>query len=367
MKPLLLSAAALLGIWSASSIDVAQAATEALPDYKPEQQVSGVLRSWGNDHMAELLALWQKGFSKYHPEIRYQDTLKGTATAQWGLQEWVADIALMGRQIWPYEYYGTYRRSYNFPVEIAVATGSYDVPGKSPALAIFVHKDNPLAQLTLEQVDRIFGAERTGGWQRLDWVREGVARGAETNIRTWGELGLKGEWANKPIVPYGPPSLVTGAVSYFQTRVHRGADTRNEKLREYEDRREMMEALSKDRFGIGYASLAYRTPQVKALALAEKGGDSFVALTKETVGNLTYPLTRTAYLYFTVDTKTGDLANPLVDPKVKEFLRYILSRQGQEDVAREGGYLPLTAELAGEQRAIVDNPPTGRVFRKDRR
>src|SRR5262245_54994374 len=185
MKPLLISVAAVLVLWSASSLDAARAATDALPDYKPEKQVSGVLRSWGNDHMAELLALWQKGFSKYHPEIRYQDTLKGTATAQWGLQEWVADIALMGRQIWPYEYYGTYRRSSNFPVEIAVATGSYDVPGKSPALAIFVHKDNPITQLTLEQLDRIFGAERTGGWQRLDWVREGVARGADTNIRTW--------------------------------------------------------------------------------------------------------------------------------------------------------------------------------------
>jgi len=364
MKTLILTAAALVSMGCGAA---SQAAGDPLPDYVPEQKLTGVLRSWGNNHMADVMGLWQKGFSKYHPELRYEDNLKSTAMAQWGLQEWVADMALMGRQIWPYEFYGTYRRSYNFPVEIAVATGSADVPGKSSAFAILVHKDNPIRELTVEQIDRIFGAQRTGGWQGLDWVRDGVARDASTNIRTWGQLGLKGEWANKTIIPYGAPSVVTGAVSTWQTLVHGGADTRNDKFREYQDRAEMVRAMGKDKYSIGYASLAHRTPQVKAIAVAAQAGEPAVALTRESVAARTYPLTRTAYIYFTVDNKTGDLADPLVDPKVKEFLRYVLSRQGQEDVAREGGYLPLTAKLAATQLEKVNDPPTGRVFRKDRR
>jgi phosphate transport system substrate-binding protein len=338
-----------------------------LPAYQPSQTITGEIRSWGNDHMAALLQRWQQGFRRYHPQARFADTLKGTASAQWGLQARVADIALMGREIWPYEQYGTYRRSYNFAVGVAVATGSYDAIGKSPALAVFVHQDNPLAQLNLEQIDRIFGAERTGGWQGLDWVKEGVARDASTNVRTWGQLGLKGSWANKTIIPYGPPSLGAGIVTYFQTRVSGGAGTRNERLREYDDRRAMLQALAKDRYGIAYAPASYANPGVKMIALADGSTSNHVMPSRTTVQDRSYPLTRSAYIYFTVDTETGDVANPPVDPKVKEFLRYILSRDGQQDVLAEGDYLPLTPTVVAEQLARVADPPTGRVFRKDRR
>ena len=338
-----------------------------LPEYRPGQPVSGEIRSWGNDHMAALLRRWQQGFRRYHPDVRFTDSLKGTASAQWGLQARAADLALMGREIWPYEQYGTYRRSYNFAVGVAVATGSYDVIGKSPAHVVFVHKGNPIASLSVEQLDRIFGAERTGGWRVLDWVIEGVARDASSNIRTWGQLGLKGAWANKPIVPYGPPSLVTGALSFFQTHVSGGADTRNENLREYEDRRAMLQALAQDRYGIAYAAASYANPAVKAIAIAAGSSNNFVSPSRATVQDRSYPLTRTAYIYFTIDTETGDVANPPVDPKIKEFLRYVLSREGQQDVVGEGDYLPLTPVLANEQWALVEHPPTGRVFRKDRR
>ncbi len=358
-----ISAAALLLACAARAGD-----GNTLPDYKPAQKVSGVLRSWGNPHMAELLKRWQVGFAKYHPEIRFEDTLKGTATAQWGLQAWRADLALMSREMIPYESFGTYRRSYNFPVGIQVATGSFDVAGKSYAMTIFVHKDNPITKLTVKQLDAIFSAERTGGWQSgMNWVTEGVARGPEGNIRTWGQLGLTGEWADKPIIPYGPPSLVTGAVSYFQERVSGGAGARNEKLREYDDRRLMVKDLGRDRYGIGYTGMNYKTADVKAVAIADTEAGPYVLPTKATVADRSYPLTRAPYIYFTVDTKTGDLADPLVDPKVHEFLRYILSKQGQQDVAADGGYLPLTPAVAQAQLAKLENPPTARFFRKDRR
>jgi phosphate transport system substrate-binding protein len=324
-----------------------------LPDYRPAQKVSGVLRSWGNRQMATLMSSWEEGFRQYQPDIRFQDTLKGSASAQFGLQEWVADLAVMGRQIWPYEYYGTYRRSLMLPVEIAVTTGSFDVPHKSYALTVFVHRDNPIARLTLHQLDQVFGAQRTGGWQGLEWHTE-VARTAQDNIRTWGQLGLTGEWADRPVHVYGPPGLYPGAVSFFQTRVLGGADTASESLREYADRQQMMADLSRDPDGIGYTGMCYATPQVKPLALADKEGGPYIEPTRATVADRTYPLTRTTYIYFTVDTKTGDAADPRIDPKVKEFLRYILSRQGQEAVAKEGDYLPLTASLAREQLKKLD-------------
>jgi len=347
---LLLACAALAAIAPAHAAAAASPAAPAdtLPDYHPREAVSGTLRSWGNDRMGSLMARWEAGFRAYQPEIRFSDRLKGTASAPFGLYEWVADLALMGRQIYPYEYYGVYRRSLLAPVEIAVATGSYDHAHQSPALAVFVHRDNPLTQLTLRQLDRIFGAARTGGWQGLDWHTE-VARTDRDNLRTWGQLGLTGAWANRPIHVYGPPGIYPGGVSFFQTRVFGGADSWNEQLQEYPDRAKMMAALAADPAGIAYAGFNERIAGVKALALAESAATPAVALTRAHVADRTYPLTRTIYIYFSPDQPNGDPANPPVDPKVREFLRYILSRQGQEAVAQDGNYLPLTPALAAEQ------------------
>jgi phosphate transport system substrate-binding protein len=320
----------------------------SLPEYRPNQKVSGTLRSWGNDHMAELMKYWEQGFARYHPDLHFEDTLKGTGTAQFGLDEWVADLGLMGREIWAIEYYGVYRRSHQFPVGIEVATGSYDVQGKSFAVTIFVHKDNPISKLTLKQLDGIFGAERDGGWQGLNWNRE-VARTAKENIRTWGQLGLTGAWADKPIHPYGPPGIYPGAVTFFQEKVFGGGDKWSEDYLEYENREQMIEAVGKDPYGIAYSGMCYRTPLVKPLALAVKDGSPYIEPTRESVANRSYPLTRSIYIYFATDTPTGDMADPKIAPKVKEFLRYVLSRQGQQDVVREKDYLPLTDGVLREQ------------------
>jgi phosphate transport system substrate-binding protein len=324
------------------------AESSALPEYRPGQKISGVIRTWGSPHMGGMLRRWQAGFQRYHPGVAFEDNLKGSAMAISGLSEWTADLALMGRQIYTFEYYGVYRRSLMLPVEIEVATGSLDVPSKSFAVSVFVHKDNPLAKLTLAQLDGIFGAQREGGWQSMKWNRD-VARGPEKNIRTWGQLGLTGEWADKPIHLYGPPGLYPGGYSFFQRKVLGGADTWAEGLMEYADRKEMMAALSKDPYGIAYTGLCYRTPQTKVLALAEDSAGPYVTPTRETVALRTYPLARPVYLYFAPDTPGGEPADPAVDPKVEEFLRYILSREGQQDVAAEGDYLPLTPPVLRQQ------------------
>jgi phosphate transport system substrate-binding protein len=182
----------------------------------------------------------------------------------------------------------------------------------------------------------------------MEW-NPAVARGVRDNLRTWGQLGLTGTWADKPIHTYGPPGLHPGGMSFFQTRVMGGADTWAEGLQEFEDRPQMIAALGKDRFGIAYTGMCYRTPEVKPVALAEKDGAPYVEPTRETVANRTYPLTRSIYIYFAPDQQNGDPADPRVDPKMREFLRYILSRQGQEAVVREGSYLPLTPGVVREQ------------------
>jgi phosphate transport system substrate-binding protein len=141
---------------------VRAAAPAKLTAYVPEQPVTGVIRSWGSPQMGGLLRNWEAGFEEFHPDVAFADFLKGTASATYGFAENVAELGLAGRQLHTFEYYGVYRRSLMLPVEIEVATGSFDVPHKTFALAVFVHRDNPLAKLTLKQLDGIFGAQRTG-------------------------------------------------------------------------------------------------------------------------------------------------------------------------------------------------------------
>jgi phosphate transport system substrate-binding protein len=320
----------------------------ALPDYRPDQRVSGTLRSRGNDQMAPLMKQWERGFRKYQPAIQFADTLAGSASGMYGLEMRTADLAVMGRPIHPYERYGSYERSWVYPVEIEVATGSFEIPHKSPAYAILVHKDNPLVQLTIEQLDGIFGAQRGGGWQALTWDVN-AARTSAHNIRTWGQLGLQGEWAARPIHVYGPPLLGAGSITLFQSKVLKGGDTWNEDLREYADRKQMIADLGKDRYGIAYTALGYRSSGVKPIAIAETSAGPFVELTRGSVADRTYPLSRPVYIVYTIDDEKSEIADPRVDPKVGEFLRYILSRQGQQDVVHDGAYLPLPLATVNEQ------------------
>jgi phosphate transport system substrate-binding protein len=337
------------------------------PLFTERETLSGTLRVSGNGQMAGLLKRWQRGFRKLHPEVRFEEWLKGTGSAIYGLEMRTADIAMMGRPINPYERYGVYERAWVYPVEIEVATGSFAQPHKSPAYTIFVHKDNPLAKLTVKQLDGIFGAERGGGWKALTWD-ETAAHAKADNIRTWGDLGLTGEWAAKPIHVYGPPNLGAGTITYFQAKVMGGGAIFNEDLREYADRKRMIADLERDPNGIAYGALGYRTPGVKPLALSDSSAGPFVEPTRQSVAARTYPLARPVYIYYTIDNEKTAIADPRVDPRVRAFLRYILSVEGQQAVAREGTYLPLTRSVAEEQLKKLDFdgiPPERKLLKDD--
>jgi len=330
-----------------------------LPAYKPEQKVSGTIRLWGLNYLTDgnLAKYWEDGFRRHHPDVKFEYTTPTALVAIPGLLTGLADIGA-SRHI-TFDELLTFQRVFNyFPLEITIVTGSQDVPGWAPATTIVVHKDNPITKLTFKQLDGIFGAERGGGWEGTTWNSE-AARGPEANIRTWGQLGLTGEWKDKPINVYGRP-LKYHQQLHFERVVMKGGDKWNERLREYAhdetpagaqtlSTQSLLEDLSKDRYGIGYSNLGYpAAAKVKALAIAEKDGGPYVEMTIESIQNRTYPLFHEEYFY--VNRKPGQP----IDPKVKEYLRYVLSREGQQEVMRDGKFLPLTAGVAREQLKKLD-------------
>lgn len=333
-----------------------------LPAYQPQERVTGTIRMWGSNYFTDspLADWWVEEFRRFHPDVRFDLHLKTSQHAIPGLTFGVSDIGPLGRQITWAELLSFQREHNRLPTAIIAVTGSYDVSGWNPAIGVFVHKDNPLAGLSLEQLDGIFGAERSGAWRDLTWD-PALARGPEKNIRTWGQLGLTGEWADRPINVYGY-NLQFNFPQEIETRAFGGVSKKwNEKLREYDNLtlpdgsfklagQLMLEDLAKDPAGIAYVAggALWRSPDVRMLPLAWKTGQPFVELTMENVRNRSYPLY--GEVYFCINR---DPAKPL-EPKVREFLRYILSREGQTQVMRDGKYLPLTAAVIQEERKKLE-------------
>lgn len=330
---------------------------ELPPAYVPEQQVSGTLRFFGVPLMG-MVEIWQEGLRRHHPNLRFENTLD-SAAAMAGLYTKVADVGASGREPVLTEYFSFYETFRYPPTEIAVATGAHDVKGGSYGLVVFVHKDNPISQLTLQQLDGIFGSERNGGYDGFRWSPL-AARSAREDIRTWGQLGLSGEWANRSINTAG--YALTGMAVVFQQKVFRGGDKWNPNYRQFieggtkqvADTRltiqQMLSDLSADKYGIAWTGIAQAKeyPNLKPVALAARPGTPYIAPTRENFANGTYPLNRQVYLF--LNRKPGE---PL-DPKVREFVRYALSREGQSAIAAKNIYFPLPAQQIREQLAKLD-------------
>ena len=324
-----------------------------LPAYTPQQKVTGTIRLKGSNYFTDcsLAAQWEEGFKKFHPGIAFDWDLKTTLAAMPSLTFGTADIG-PSRHATPDEILLFQRHKNYHPTEITVVTGSLNVPGWSYALGIFVHQDNPISQLTIEQLDGIFGAERAGAFVHNTWDT-GVARGPEKNLRTWGQLGATGEWASKPIQVYGY-NLFYHIPRTFERHVFQGGGKWNENLHEFTnyknadgttelEAKQVTDAIAKDRSGIGYSGFGFLTPDVKLVAIAPRGSKNFVPLNLATLRVRSYPLPDEVYFY--LDRKPGEP----VDQKVDEFVRYVLSREGQDAVQRDAKYLPLPATVVREQ------------------
>ncbi len=306
---------------------IAAAQEAALPEYVATRRVAGVIRTWGSPQMGDLLRLYEAGFAKVQPQVRFEDNLKSTVTAVAGVYTGRAEIGLLGREIWPVEEMAFASVDGHAPTVVEVATGSYDVPKATFALMVFVPRGNPLASVSMEQLRRVFG-------------------GGEAAVHTWGELGLKGAWAKRPVHTYGF-SRDNDKAQIFSKLVFREGESWNCGLREFAneagangaDAGELIvRAVEKDPDGIGISNVHYATAGVRALAVAAEG--AAIVPSKASVANRSYPLSRAVYVV--VDRETASDA-------VREFLRFVLSRQGQLAVVQGGNYLPLTAEAAARQ------------------
>lgn len=355
---LLLGAALVLG--SAT----ARAQTESpsdLPLYQPEQKVSGLIRNYGFG-FGGLLKIWEQGFHQYHPDVYFHDVTITSDAAFPALVTNVTDLAPDGGEPAITEYLSFYETYGYHALDIIAASGTYDVEGKSPGIVVYVHPDNPISRLTLKQLDGIFGSERNAALRIFKWTLLD-ARGPEENIRKWGQLGLTGEWADKEIQTYG--HAPSGTTRFFQLRVLKNSDKWNPNYRGYvetgskmigdDDRQEqrggvqymLKNELMKNKYGIAWTIVpqAKAVPglKLKALALAVNEGGPYITPSKETFQNRTYPLVRN--LYFYLNRKPGTQ----IEPKLKEFLRYVLSREGQEAIVKNGNYLPLPSAVIREQ------------------
>jgi len=329
-----------------------------LPHYQPQQILEGWIRFHGTNYLVDgkLARYWQEGFAKFQPGLHISFFLPTPAAAFAALYYNQADI-VMGHEPGFYDMLA-YERIMGFdPLTITAVTGSYDVSGWSNSFAVIVNADNPLSEITVEQLDGVFGAARDGGWAGTNWHTE-WARGPEKNVRTWGQLGLTGEWAGKRITPYGF-TLRYNTATNFSDKVLRGSDKWNEDIHTYAnyvkpdgnryiEAEQITDSLRKDRYGIAYVLFRGDRPGIKRLAVTPRGGKAAVAHTLETVQSRAYPLYNELYFYMNVRPGT-----PL-DPKVKELLRYLLSQEGQEEVERDGKFLPLTAEVVREQLAKLE-------------
>lgn len=289
--------------------------------------------------MSSVVQAWEERFRRYHPDAQFQTQLMGTDTAMPGLYTGKADIALFGRESNTTENDGFLHTLQYPPLRLRLMTGSLDVPGKSYAPVLFVNKDNPLDKLTLSQLDSVFGCGQPG---------------QTTPGRTWGDLGLSGEWRDKPIHLY-TFDLESGTGAFFLHAlqgdskkmnwviIHEYNDKRHPDGTSYEAGEQTMDALQRDRYGLAVSSLRYANNDVKALALAATSRSQYVQASRETLINGAYPLTRMTYAF--VNRPPGQPVPALV----KEFLRFVYSDEGQKVVSESQGFLPLTEQDAAQQ------------------
>lgn len=289
----------------------------AIAPYAKASGISGNLSSIGSDTLNNLMTFWAEGFRKQYPNVRIQVEGKGSSTAPPALIAGTAQLGPMSRPM-KAEEIDEFEKKYGYkPSMVRVAVDG---------LAVYVSKDNPIEKLTLKEVDAIFSKTRKRGGK---------------DAKTWGDVGLTGDWAAKPISLYGRNSA-SGTYGYFKEVALAKGDFK-ETVKEQPGSASVVQGVTEDRFGIGYSGIGYRTSGVKPLALSEKG-DAYFSTSSEDVLSGKYPISRYLYVYYNA------APGKPVDPLVREFLRYVESREGQETVVKDG-YLPIPAKVSSEELA----------------
>ena len=293
----------------------------ALPEYAPASGVSGNISSVGSDTLANLMTLWAEEFGKVYPNVNIQIQAAGSSTAPPALTEGTSNLGPMSRKMKDNEI-DDFEGKYGYkPTAVPVAID---------ALAVFVNKDNPIKGLSLPQVDAIFSSTRKCGHA--------------SDIENWGEAGLTGGWAGKPIQIYGRNS-VSGTYGFFKEKALCKGDYKSN-VNEQPGSASVVQAVTTSSNGIGYSGIGYSTSGVRAIPLSAKEGEPFVEPTGENATSGTYPLSRFLYIY--VNKKPNEPLAPLE----REFLKMVLSKVGQQVVVKDG-YIPLPAKAAAKALSLI--------------
>lgn len=308
------------------------------------QEASGTIRIWGTEYMSGVLDHWMRGFQESHPGVTFEVQLRGTGSAMPALYTGRADIALLGRENDLTDNNGFGRVKQYPPTRLELLNGSLDEPGMADALVVFVHRDNPLERISLAELDAAFGHEGR--------------RGLPAAL-TWGDLGLPGAWAQRPVNLHAYHAR-TGTGRFFQDSVlGKSRKMRWPRLKEYRNSRysdgtvqhaarQILDALADDPDGLAIAGLRYAHAGVKPVALSVEVGGRAHHATVESLVSGDYPLARRPYAF--VDVPPGGR----LDPTVRAFLGYVLGERGQADVRGWRGYLPLGPRQAEAQRRLLE-------------
>jgi phosphate transport system substrate-binding protein len=292
-----------------------------LTPYRAVSGVSGNLSSVGSDTLNNLMTLWAEAFQKHYPNAKVQIEGKGSTTAPPALIAGTAQLGPMSRAMKGTEI-DQFEKKYRYkPTQIRTSVD---------ALAVFVNKDNPLKCLTVSQVDAIFSKSRR--------------QGGKDEIKTWGQLGLTGDWAAKPISLYGRNSA-SGTYGFFKEHILKNGDYRDE-VKEQPGSAAVVQGVTVDRGAIGYSGIGYATAGVRAVPLSEKDGGKCVEAEADNAYNGTYALARFLYVYI------NKAPGKALDPLTREFVKLMLSKDGQEAVIKDG-YFPIPASIAKEELSKV--------------
>ena len=307
IKPLAL----LVGMSGGSA---ALAAVDAgLPEYERASGVSGNFSSVGSDTLANLMTLWAEEFKRFYPNVNIQIQAAGSSTAPPALTEGTANMGPMSREMKDNEI-EAFENKYGYkPTAIPVAID---------ALAVFVHKDNPLEGLTMAQIDAIFSSTLRCGNDQV--------------INNWGQLGLTGAWDRRDMQLFGRNS-VSGTYGYFKETALCTGDFKNS-VNEQPGSASVVQSVSTSVNGIGYSGLGYTTSSVRALPIAKDASSPFYGATPEDAIAGNYPLARFLVVYVNKEP------NKPLPPLEAEFVKMVLSRSGQEVVEKDG-YIPLPAHV----------------------
>jgi len=308
-----------------SGISVAQVAVDPLlPSYKPVAGVSGQLKSVGSDTMNPLMLLWTEKFKEFYKGVRSEVEGQGSSKAMPALIEGSASFGPMSRDAKANEI-GDFEKKYGYKPTL--------VPTAIDLLAVYVHRDNPLDELSMPQLDAIFSSTRKSGGEAID---------------RWGQLGLTGDFESSPITIFGR-NAASGTYGFFKEKVLGNGDFRNT-VNEQPGSTAVIQSVGENRFAIGFSGVGFKSSSVKILALAPKTGEKGIEANSENAYSGKYPLAR--YLYIAVNHKPGTT----MDPLRREFLRFVFSKEGQELVVKEGS-LPVDAKTAAKALKMVGINP----------